>query len=255
MPRFAANLSLMFTEHAFLDRFAAASEAGFSAVEFLFPYDHPPEDIRRRAEAAGVEIVLFNMPPGDWAAGERGLAVFPERAAEFSAALGQALDYARVLGVPRLHMMAGIAASDDRAAGARYRAALAEAADRAAPAGIDILIEPLNPRDMPGYFLADFEAAAAIIAELGRPNVKLQFDIYHRQILHGDVVTGLRRMLDHRPCADRLCAAAARAGDGGAGRSPRFRSARRHGLCRPCGLRIPAAERHARGLGWLSRYR
>lgn len=193
MPRFAANLSLMFTEHAFLDRFAAAAEAGFAAVEFLFPYDHPAEEIRQRAKAAGVEIVLFNLPPGDWAAGERGLAVFPERAEAFSAGLRRALDYAGVLGVPRLHLMAGIAAANDKVAAERYRRALAEAADAAAPAGIDILIEPLNRRDMPGYFLNDFDVAAAIIDDLERPNVKLQFDIYHRQILHGDVVTGLRR--------------------------------------------------------------
>lgn len=256
MPRFAANLSLMFTEHAFLDRFAAASEAGFSAVEFLFPYEHPPEDIRRRAEGVGVEIVLFNMPPGDWAAGERGLAVFPERAAEFSAALGQAFDCARVLGVKRLHMMAGIAASDDRAAGARYRAALAEAADRAAPAGIDILIEPLNPRDMPGYFLADFGAAAAIIAELGRPNVKLQFDIYHRQILHGDVVTGLRRhaaIIGHVQIAS--VPLRQEPGTGELNDHHVFEVLDAMGYAGHVGCEYRPQNGTVAGLGWLSRYR
>lgn len=192
MPRFAANLTMMFNEVDFLDRFEAAAAAGFTAVEFLFPYDHPAAEIRRRAEAAGVEIVLFNMPPGDWMAGERGMAVFPERAEEFTASLNTAFEYAEVLSVPRLHMMAGIARADDPGARKRYQESLAEAATAAARQGIDVLIEPLNKRDMPGYFLNDFALAAEIIADLDQPNIKLQFDIYHRQILHGDVVTALR---------------------------------------------------------------
>jgi hydroxypyruvate isomerase len=195
MPRFAANLTMMFNEVPFLDRFAAAAAAGFDAVEFLFPYEHSIEAVRDRLQQAGQHAVLFNMPPGDWAAGERGMAVFPKRAAEFSANLDKALAYATALGVPRLHMMAGIAPSDDVAARARYLVALTEAADAAAAHGIDILLEPLNRRDMPGYFLNSFAMAAAIIAELGRPNVKLQFDIYHCQILHGDVTTALRSYL------------------------------------------------------------
>jgi hydroxypyruvate isomerase len=192
MPRFAANLTMMFNEVDFLDRFEAAAAAGFTAVEFLFPYDHPAAEIRRRAEAAGVEIVLFNMPPGDWIAGERGMAVFPERAAEFTTSLNTALDYAETLSVPRLHMMAGIARADDPEARKRYRESLAEAAKAAARHDIDVLIEPLNKRDMPGYFLNDFALAAEIIADLDQPNIKLQFDIYHRQILHGDVITALQ---------------------------------------------------------------
>lgn len=192
MPRFAANLTMMFTELDFLDRFAAAAEAGFGTIEFLFPYDHSAETIRQRADTAGVDIVLFNMPPGNWASGERGMAVYPQRAEEFSAGLARALDYAEVLSVPRLHMMAGHAASTDGFARSRYIEALAEAAEAAAARNVDVLIEPLNRRDMPGYFLNDFAFAADIIAELGRQNVKLQFDIYHRQILHGDVVTALR---------------------------------------------------------------
>ena len=195
MPRFAANLSLMFGEVAFLERFAAARAAGFDAVEFLFPYEHPPEAVAEAAGKAGVSVVLFNMPPGDWAAGERGMAVFPERRAEFEEGLEKALRYAAALRVPRLHAMAGIAPAESATARASYLDALKRAADKAGEAGIDVLIEPLNRRDMPGYFLNDFGQAGEIIAELGRPNLKLQFDIYHRQILHGDVMEGLKALL------------------------------------------------------------
>lgn len=195
MPSFAANLSMMFSELPFLDRFAAAADAGFRAAEFLFPYDHPAETIRKAADNAGLRIVLFNLPPGDWAAGERGIAAFPERADEFSRALALGLDYARVLSVPRLHLMAGLAPSPGRVHHDRYRDAINEAAERAGPSGIDILLEPLNGRDMPGYLLSDFAMAEDLIAGIGLPNVKLQFDIYHRQIMHGDVTVALKNLL------------------------------------------------------------
>ncbi|MBD8066143.1 TIM barrel protein [Devosia sp. PTR5] len=195
MPRFAANLSMMFTEVPFLDRFGAAAEAGFTAVEFLFPYAHPMEEVRAKAAAAGVEIVLFNMPPGDWDKGERGLAALPEREAEFTLGLEMALHYASCLGVPRLHMMAGLASASDRAARQRYRDALIEASDLAGTAGVDILIEPLNGRDMPSYFLDSFDLAAEIIGDLDRANVRLQYDIYHRQIMHGDVLRSLAALM------------------------------------------------------------
>lgn len=194
MPRFAANLTMMFTELPFLDRFAAAAAAGFKSVEFLFPYDHPADAVRAAADRAGVDIVLFNFPPGDWSAGERGIAALPDRAGELSAALRRGIEYALALAVPRLHLMAGLVPVSE-ASGERFRAAIREAAELAAPHGIDILLEPLNRRDMPGYFLSDFVQAEDIIAALGLPNVKLQFDIYHRQILHGDVTAALRRLL------------------------------------------------------------
>lgn len=192
MPRLAANLTLLFTEWPFLDRFAAAAEAGFDAVEFLFPYDHPPEAVARAAQAAGVGVVLFNLPPGDWAAGDRGLAALPARAAEFSASLRRAADYAEALAVPRLHLMAGIAPRQSLY-DTRYRAAIAETV--AAFPDREILLEPLNPRDMPGYFLNSFDQAADIIRSMALPNLRLQFDIYHRQILQGDVTTGLQDLL------------------------------------------------------------
>ncbi|OCW58148.1 2-oxo-tetronate isomerase [Hoeflea olei] len=195
MPRFAANLSMMFAEHAFLDRFAAAARAGFEAVEFLFPYEFDPHEIAARLQAAGLEQVLFNLPPGDWEAGERGLAALPGRRDGFRQSVRTALDHAAVLGTRRLHMMAGIADRRSEAHRTAYREALAHAADAAAEKGITVLIEPINRRDMPGYYLDDFDHAAELIGDLGRDNVKLQFDIYHRQILRGDVLRGLEQLM------------------------------------------------------------
>ena len=195
MPRFAANLTMMFNETDFLDRFAAAAAAGFKAVEFLFPYEFEPEVIRAQLEAAGLTQALFNLPPGDWAAGERGLAALAGREAEFRQSVDTALRYASATGVGRLHVMSGLADRSDARARNTYLSSLALACDRAAEAGLDVLIEPINPRDMPGYFLNDFNFAADLIADLGRPNLKLQFDIYHRQIMHGDVIRGLRELM------------------------------------------------------------
>lgn len=195
MPRLAANLSFLFTELPFLDRFVAAGSAGFEAVEFLFPYEHEADTLRQRARAAGVDVVLFNLPPGDWLGGDRGIAVFPDRTAEFTRGLHQAMGYAQHLQTPRLHLMAGLAPSTSGAALDRYRDAIAEACDVAAEAGITILLEPLNQRDMPGYFLDDFDMAAELIGQLGRSNLQLQFDIYHRQIMRGDVLRGLEGLL------------------------------------------------------------
>ncbi len=195
MPNFAANLTMMFTEWSFLDRFDAAAGAGFSAVEYLFPYDHAPDDIAARLDRNGLTQALFNMPPGDWAAGERGLAALPDRFADLEASVDRALLYAGATGCRRLHLMAGKADSADAQARASYRRAVTHAADRLAERGIDLLLEPINGRDMPGYFLDSFAAAEALIAALDRPNVRLQFDLYHRQILHGDVTMALRRLL------------------------------------------------------------
>ncbi|HET7084609.1 MAG TPA: TIM barrel protein [Rhizomicrobium sp.] len=193
MLTFAANLSWMFKEHAFLDRFAAAADAGFRFVEYLFPYDHDPGEIARRLARHDLKLALFNAPPGDLAKGERGLACLPARRAEFRASLAQALDYAALTGAPRLHVMAGIGAG--KAALAVFKDALTFACDKAAAQDIDILIEPLNPVDVPGYLLNDFALAGEIIAELHLPNLKLQFDIYHRQMIHGEVVQGLAEFL------------------------------------------------------------
>ena len=195
MPRFAANLTMMFQEVAFLDRFAAAAAAGFDAVEFLFPYDFEMSQIARSLQDNQLTQALFNLPPGDWAAGERGLAALPGRKREFRDSVATALRYAGATGVGRLHVMSGIARRDDPQASACYRESLAYLCDQAGQAGLDVLIEPINARDMPGYFLNDFNYAADLIADLGLANLKLQFDIYHRQIIHGDVLTGLKALM------------------------------------------------------------
>jgi 2-dehydrotetronate isomerase len=196
MPRFAANLTMMFTEVPFLDRFAAASKAGFTAVEFLFPYDHPAEEVGRCLREAGLTQALFNLPPGDWNAGEKGFAALPARFDDLKASLETALPYARATGVKRLHLMAGIAERSDPKAVEAFYKSVAWAAEFFAPHGLDVVLEPINPRNVPGYFLNDFGFAAELIRELKIPNLKLQFDIYHCQIIHGDVTMRLREMID-----------------------------------------------------------
>ena len=195
MPRFAANLTLMFTEVPFLDRFDAAAVAGFTAVEFLFPYDHPAEQIGERLRRNGLTQALFNLPPGNWDAGEKGFAALPDRFADLQQSLRAALPYAQATGVRRLHLMAGIAERDDPRAAAAFRKSAIAAAGFFAPHGIDVVIEPINPRNVPGYFLDDFTFARDLVLELKIPNLKLQFDIYHCQIIHGDVTMRLREMM------------------------------------------------------------
>lgn len=195
MPQFAANLTLMFTEWSFLDRFDAAADAGFTAVEYLFPYDHAPGAIAERLTRNNLRQALFNLPPGDWAAGERGIASLPDRFAEVMAGVETALPYVEATGVRRLHLMAGIGDPLNDHALDAYRRSVRAVAERLAPLGVDLLLEPINRRDMPGYFLHSFALAEALIGELALPNLKLQFDIYHRQIIHGDVTMALRRLL------------------------------------------------------------
>ena len=195
MPRFAANLSTMFQEHAFLDRFPAAARAGFQAVEYLFPYDHPPETVADCLAESGLQQSLFNLPPGDWAAGMRGLAALPGLEAVFAESVERALVYARALGCLKLHIMGGIATGiDPAAAEATYIGNLRTAVRRLGDAGITALIEPINARDMPGYFLRTTEQAERIIEAVGQPNLKLQFDVYHTQISEGDLITRLNRL-------------------------------------------------------------
>jgi 2-dehydrotetronate isomerase len=195
MPRFAANLTMLFNEVPFLDRFEAAAKAGFTAVEFLFPYAHRPEEIGKRLRANALTQALFNLPPGNWEAGEKGLAALPERFADLQESLRTALPYAKETGVKRLHLMAGIADRSDRRAVEAFFKSVTWAAEFFAPHGIDVVLEPLNARNTPGYFLDDFGFARDLIQELKIPNLKLQFDIYHCQILHGDVTMRLREMM------------------------------------------------------------
>ncbi|MBC7801735.1 MAG: hydroxypyruvate isomerase family protein [Gemmatimonadaceae bacterium] len=197
MPRLAANLSMMFNEVPFLERFPAAAQAGFKAVEFLFPYEHPAATLRGRLDDAGLQQVLFNAPPGDWAAGERGTACLPGRETEFRDGVKQALDYAGVLGCPLVHCMAGIvpAGLKPGTAAARYTANLAWAVEQASTQGVKIVIEPINHRDMPGFFLNTMAQGAAIVEAFGADRLGLQFDIYHCQVTEGDITKRIEALL------------------------------------------------------------
>jgi len=207
MPRFAANISMMFTELPFLDRFEAAAKAGFSAVEFLFPYDFPAAEIAARLSATGLQQVLFNAPPGDWTKGERGQAALPGRQAEFREGFRKALDYAAALACPRIHVMSGLApagVAHDTMTGV-LAANLAWAAELAAPAGVKPVIEPINHRDIPGFFLNTTDQAAAVIAAVGPEAVGMQFDLYHCQITEGDLVKTVEKhlpLIAHMQVAD-----------------------------------------------------
>ena len=197
MPRLAANLSMMFNEVPFLERFDAAARAGFKAVEFLFPYDYPAAELRRRLADAGLQQALFNAPPGDWAKGERGLASLPGRRDEFHAGIFRALEYAAALDCPIVHVMAGVppAGLSPVTAAALYAANLAWAGEQAVAAGKRLVIEPINHRDMPGFYLNTVEEGAAIVDAIGRDRLLLQFDIYHCQITEGDVAKRLEALM------------------------------------------------------------
>ena len=197
MPRFCANLSMMFNEHAFLDRFDAAAQAGFTAVEFLFPYDHPAAEVQSRLQAAGLSQILFNLPPGDWSMGERGTASLPGRETEFRDGVKRALDYAAVFGTKRLHCMAGLmsAGTAHETAASIYAANLAWACEQALAAGVLVVIEPINHRDMPGFFLNTTDHAAAVVQAIGRDRLAILFDVYHCQVTEGDVTSRLAKLL------------------------------------------------------------
>jgi 2-dehydrotetronate isomerase len=198
VPRFAANLSMMFNEHSFFDRFTAAAKEGFTAVEFLFPYDYPAKELKQRLEANGLTQVLFNMPPGDWSKGERGLAALPGRQAQFREGVKLAVDYASTLDCKLVHAMAGIVPQDvsPTTAASIFAANLAWAAEQAHAAGIKLAIEPINHRDMPGYFLHTEAQGAAVVEAIGSDRIGLQFDVYHCQTTEGDIT---KRIEQHLP--------------------------------------------------------
>ncbi len=189
MPRLAANLSMMFNEVPMLDRYAAAAKAGFKAVEFLFPYEFPAAELKKRLDDNGLKQVLFNMPPGDWAAGERGTASLPGRQAEFREGVKKALEYAHALECPLMHCMAGIppAGTEFGTAAALFASNVAWASELASAQGVRLCLEPINHRDMPGFHLNTMAQAAAVIAAIGAEKVGLQFDIYHCQTTEGDI--------------------------------------------------------------------
>lgn len=193
MPRFAANLSMLFTEVDFLDRFALAARAGFRGVECQFPYDYDAHELRAQLDQHHLELVLFNLPPGDWAAGERGIACLPDRVDDFRASVEQAIAYAQVLGNRQVNCLAGIKPQgyDDDTLASTLIANLRYAAERLAKAGITLVMEPLNTRDTPNFYLNHTRQALAIKARVGHPNLFIQYDIYHMQVMEGDLATTL----------------------------------------------------------------
>jgi 2-dehydrotetronate isomerase len=197
MPKLAANLSMMYTEVPFLERFGAAASDGFKAVEFLFPYEHAAQEIKQQLDAHKLTLALFNGPPGDWAAGERGLASRPGREQEFREGFAKALDYARVLGNQRLHIMAGLIQPDEPREQHRstYVQNLRWAAQQAQALGLTCVIEPINTRDIPGFFLNTQAEAHAVCEEVGAGNLKVQMDLYHCQIVEGDLAMKMRKYL------------------------------------------------------------
>jgi hydroxypyruvate isomerase len=207
MPRIGANIGFLFPELPFLDRFAAAARAGFTGVEFASPYEYPAAELRSRLSDNGLTQVLINSPAGNRAAGERGFACLPGREGDFRDSVGQALDYAVALDCKLVHVMAGVptAGVAHDTALALYGANLAWAAERASAAGVKLVIEPLNPRDAPGYLLNKQEQGAAIVSAIGRDRIGLQFDLYHCQTAQGDVTTRLAALMpfiDHMQLAD-----------------------------------------------------
>lgn len=192
MPKFAASLNLMFTEWPLLDRFAAARDAGFKAVEVQFPYGERSDVIAARLASTRLELLLINTPRGPEEAGGRGLAALPEHKVAFRAAMDQAFTYAEATGCRMVHVMAGTSPTANEAT---FEASLRYAAEKLAAIDGKALIEPLNLYDNPGYFLSDFDQAARIIRRLDLPNVRLQYDFYHRQRLHGEIAASLEAML------------------------------------------------------------
>lgn len=196
--QFAANLSWLYTDLPFLDRFEAAARDGFTGVEILFPHEHPTAEIRARLRATGLQLVLFNAEPGDWAGGERGLAGLAGRETDFQRSLTQALARAAELDCPRIHVMAGLCEPDPAAraaAGSRYAERLAWAAEQARAHNRTLTIEPINPRDMPGYLLTHQAEAHALVRQIGSPHLQVQMDLYHCQIVEGDLSMRLRQWL------------------------------------------------------------
>ncbi|MBK9978004.1 MAG: hydroxypyruvate isomerase [Gemmatimonadetes bacterium] len=197
MPRFAANLTMLFTEVPFLERFARAAAAGFSAVEFLFPYPYAVGDLRAALDRHRLSLVLHNLPAGDWDAGERGIACLPGRTEEFRAGVETAIRYAQALGVPRLNCLVGKTPSGEDPA--RIHATLVDnvryAANALDAAGLQLLVEAINPFDIPGFHLTTTAQVLALLDEVGSPNVRVQYDIYHAQRTEGELAGTLSRHL------------------------------------------------------------
>ena len=197
MPKFAANLTMLFNEHPFLDRFEAAAKAGFDAVEFLFPYAFPTAEIKARLEGNGLKLVLHNLPAGDWDAGERGIACLPDRVDEFRAGVARAIEVGTALGVPQLNCLAGKApmGASDATLRQTFVANLRFAAAELQRAGLKLLVEPINTYDIPGFYLNRTAQALAILDEVGSDNLFVQYDIYHAQRMEGELAATMSKHL------------------------------------------------------------
>lgn len=197
MPRLAANLTMMFNEVDFLDRFEAAAKAGFKGVEYLFPYDFSADDLKSRLDKFGLTQVLHNLPAGDWAGGERGIACHPDRVEEFKAGVDQAITYATALGCSQVNCLIGIPPEgiDAKTLEKTVVENLTYAAEKLKTAGITLLIEQINTRDIPGFYLCGTQQALDLIKATGSDNIKVQYDIYHMQIMEGDLAPTLEKHL------------------------------------------------------------
>ena len=258
MPKFAANLTMLFTEAAFLDRFALAARAGFDAVEFLLPYDFEAAQIRRALDDNGLRLVLHNLPSGDWAGGDRGIAGLPDRIEEFRAGVPRAIAYATALGCPRVNCLAGILPQGTAPEAAR--AVLVEnlrfAAPRLEAAGIELLLEPVNTRDVPGFLVNRTADGLAILDEAGVGNVRLQYDLYHAQVMEGNLAPTLETNLariGHIQVADNP--GRHEPGTGEINYPYLFARLDQLGYAGWIGLEYKPATTAAAGLGWMQPYR
>jgi len=198
VPKFSANLSFLYQDLAFLDRFAAATKDGFGALEYLGPYAEPKEKVADALQANGLRQALFNVPSGDWAGGERGIACLPDRIEEFRSGISLALDYAKALACPQVNVISGLVpkGADLETLEKVLVENLKYAAERAADAGVKLLIEPINLRDIPGFFLSNTDHAERILEKVGSDNLYIQYDFYHMQIMQGDLIPTFIRLKD-----------------------------------------------------------
>lgn len=258
MPRFAANLSLLFTERPPMERFAAARKAGFDAVEIQFPYAEPAQRLAERLRASGLPLVLHNLPAGDWAAGERGIAALPGREAEFRAGVARAIDYAGALGCPQLNCLAGLAPHGSARAPLLDTLSenLAFAADALKRAGLRLLIEPINDRDVPGFLLNRLGEAAAVIETVGAGNLFLQADLYHMAMMGEDLSESLAThapRIAHVQIAD--MPGRHEPGSGSLDFPALLAELERLGYAGAIGCEYVPAEDTEAGLGWMAAYR
>ncbi|MEM7170057.1 MAG: TIM barrel protein [Pseudomonadota bacterium] len=258
MPRFSINVSFMLTDYPFLDRFAVAADLGFRAVDIQFPYDTAPEAIIAKAEAAGVEIVLHNLPAGDRTAGDLGLAAIPGREQEFRAGVRKALAYSKLLGNRRVNILAGVVPADVPRESARqtFRENLVYATELFGVAGLTVMIEPANSHDLPGFFLQTAEQAADVIALVGATNLKIQLDLYHCRMMGADPVVELEKylpLIDHIQFAD--APGRHQPGTGEIDFTGAFSAIDRLGYGGWVGAEYSARGALADSLGWMEPYR